>query len=223
MRFFRDRAEAAHLLAEALTQYRGRNPLVLAIPRGAVPMGRIVAQALNGDLDVVLVRKLRAPGNPEFAVGAVAESGWTYVADDATATGTMHDYLERERTYQLTVIRHRRVLYTPGHPAIASENRTVIVIDDGLATGSTMIAALHAVRARNPATLVCAVPVASPEALARVKGGADRTVCLVSSGELSAISQFYDAFPQVTDDEVIAILSTAKQSNPPVAARARQW
>lgn len=223
MKTFRNRAEAAHLLAKALEQYRGQNPLVLAIPRGAVSMGYIVAQALDGELDVVLVRKLRAPRNHEFAVGAVVECGWTYVADDAAAAGTTHDYLERERTYQLTVIRHGRALYTPGHPAIAPENRTVIMIDDGLATGSTMIAALHAVRDRNPATLVCAVPVASLEALARVKERADRTVCLVSSGELGSISQFYDSFPQVTDDEVIAILSAVKQGNPPIAARAGQW
>jgi predicted phosphoribosyltransferase len=216
MKNFRNRADAAHLLAEMLAQYRERNPLVLAIPRGAVSMGFIVARALHGDLDVVLVRKLRAPRNPEFAVGAVAESGWTYVADHAAVTDVTPDYLEREKAVQLAIIQRRRVLYTPGRPAIAPENRTVIVIDDGLATGSTMIAALHAVRARNPATLVCAVPVASLEALARVKREADHTVCLVSSGELGAISQFYDSFPQVTDDEVIAILSAIKRSNSPL-------
>jgi predicted phosphoribosyltransferase len=155
---YRDRTEAAEMLAQALLRWRGAKPLVAAIPRGAVPMGTIVAERLDGDLDVVLVRKLHAPGNPEFAVGAIDETGWTYIADYAEATGATREYLEREIAFELATIRARRARYTPTRAPIDAANRAVIVVDDGLATGATMIAALHAMRARAPSRLVCAVP-----------------------------------------------------------------
>ena len=205
-RYFDDRSDAARQLADALRQYRGSDPLVLAIPRGAVPMGAQLAAALGGELDVVLVRKLGAPGNPEFAVGAVAEDGWTYVPEYARDMGFDEAVLARERAGQLELIRSRRALYTPQRGAIDPAGRTCIVVDDGLATGSTMMAALHGVRARRPAKLVCAVPVASPESLARVRPLADEVVCLSAPPEFHAVSQFYGDFPQVGDDEVARLL-----------------
>ncbi len=204
---FADRMAAAGKLAEALSKYRGKNPLVLAIPRGAVPMAKVIAQQLNGDMDVVLVRKLRAPGNPEYAIGSVDESGWVYLTEYAEHAGADQAYVKREVSEQLETIRQRRARYTPGRAPVDPAGRIVIVIDDGLATGSTMIAALHALRNQKPAELVCAVPVAPPEVLKKLQGKADRTVCLSAPDNFYAVGQFYADFPQVTDNEVIACLA----------------
>jgi predicted phosphoribosyltransferase len=204
---YRDRAEAAALLADALASYRGANPLVVAIPRGSVPMGRLIADRLGGDLDVVLIRKLGAPGNPEFAVGAVDETGWTYIADYAASAGATREYLDREIAEGLATIRERRARYTPARPPLEVADRVVIVVDDGLATGATMIAALHAMRSRAPRRLVCATPVASIEALGHVRAHADEVVCLQSPAYFRAVGQFYSRFPQLSDDEVVALLA----------------
>lgn len=206
---FADRVAAAGQLAEALSEYRGKHPLILAIPRGAVPMAKVMVDRLGGEMDVVLVRKLRAPGNPEFAIGSVDESGWVYLADYAAETGTNETYIKNEVVAQLETIRQRRIQYTPVRPPLDPAGRVVIVIDDGLATGSTMIAALHALRAKQPAELICAVPVAPPDTLKKIRGNADRVVCLSAPVNFQAVGQFYLDFPQVTDEEVIAILAVA--------------
>ncbi|NDP37974.1 MAG: phosphoribosyltransferase [Rhodoferax sp.] len=206
---FRDRDEAANRLAERLKAYRGKNPLILAIPRGAVPMGKIIAETLGGELDVVLVRKLRAPHQPELALGSVNEGGWTYLADFAQLYGGSADYLEAEKRTQMETIRQRRAQYTPIRPSISPAGRIVIVIDDGLATGATMISALHGLRAMKPAKLICAIPVSPPDTLAKVADLADEVVCLEAPAFFQAVGQFYQHFPQVDDDEVIALLRKA--------------
>ncbi|MCX7892697.1 MAG: phosphoribosyltransferase family protein [Burkholderiales bacterium] len=204
---FRNRIDAAERLAAALARYKGQNPLVLAIPRGAVEMGRVLADRLGGELDVVLVRKLRSPFSPEFAVGAMDETGWAYIAPHAASAGADDRYLEREKAVQLDTLQRRRREYTPARPPIDPAGRIAIVVDDGLATGATMIAALHAVRARKPAKLVCAVPVAAPDSLATVRPYADEVVCLEAPEPFYAVGQFYAEFRQVEDDEVIALLA----------------
>jgi len=204
---FQDRLDAARQLAAVLAPYRGRNPLVLAIPRGAVPMARAIARALDGEFDVVLVRKLRAPYSPEVAIGAVDESGWTYVAPHAASLGADPDYIAAEKQLQLATLAARRARYTPVRAPIAPAGRTVIVVDDGLATGATMIAALHGLRHSKPARLVCALPVAAPDALERVRPLADEVVCLLAPEDFQAVGQFYRVFDQVEDEEVIALLS----------------
>ena len=211
---FANRVAAAKQLAQALSEYRGKNPLVLAIPRGAVPMARIIADELNGEMDVVLVRKLRAPGNPEFAIGSVDESGWAYIADYAAGAGADEAYLRSEIATQLETMKRRRAQYTPVRPPIDPSGRVVIVIDDGLATGSTMIAALHALRSKKPSQLVCAVPVAPPDTLEKIRGNADRVVCLSAPENFRAVGQFYMDFPQVEDEEVIATLAASSHAPP---------
>ena len=210
MVMFRDRDDAARQLVLALAHYRGSHPVVLAIPRGAVPMGRIVADALGGELDVVLVRKLGAPFDPEFAIGAVDEQGTVTLGEHPAWAGANDAYIGRETERQLALIRERRASYRK--PAIALAGRTVIVLDDGLATGATMTAALKSARAQGPRRLVCAVPVAAHDSLAEVAKYADEVVCLAKPWPFIAVGQHYREFSGVSDAQVVEILAaTAAQ------------
>ena len=203
----RDRQAAARELVARLAEWRGAEPLILAIPRGAVPMGRTIADALAGELDVVLVRKLGAPGNPEFALGAVDERGQCYLAPHAGARGANDSYLQAELARQREQLRRRRQHYTPHRAPIDPAGRVTVVVDDGIATGSTMIAALRATRARKPKRLIAATAVASPDALKAVEAEADEVVCLHAPAGFMAVGQFFERFEQVEDDEVVTLLS----------------
>jgi putative phosphoribosyl transferase len=208
---FQSREHAAHLLAERLSaDYKNKNPLVLGIPRGALPMAEIIADALGGELDVVLVHKLSHPEQPEFAIGAIDESGNTYLAEWATELGP--ELLDEEKQRQLAVLRQRRAQYTPLRPPIDPRGRIAIVVDDGIATGSTMIAALRAVRASKPMKLICAVAVSSQEAARAMSREADALICLATPAEFFAVGQFFEDFAQVTDEHVVVILRRHKRA-----------
>jgi predicted phosphoribosyltransferase len=202
---FRNRDQAATRLAYLLASYRGQHPLVLGVPRGAVPMARIIADALEGDVDVVLVRKLGAPGQPELAVGAVDETG-------AVVPGRLLDlpsdaYLREEIRTQREILRRRRELYTRTRPAFDPAGRVVIIVDDGIATGSSMLSAVRAVRRRQPRSVAVAVGVAPPAALASLRPDVDDLVCAHTAEDFEAVGQFYDDFSQVTDEMVVEALA----------------
>jgi putative phosphoribosyl transferase len=213
---FRNRADAARQLAARLATYRGTRPLVLGVPRGAVPMARIIGDALEGDVDVVLVHKLRAPGHPEYAIGAVDETGVTSLTEDGAALGISAEYLAAEQRTQLEALGLRRQLYTPVRPPIDPAGRVVIIVDDGTATGASAEAAIRSVRARHPAKVVVAVGVAPPRAARRLAELADDFVCISTPRAFSAVGQFYADFSQVSDDEAIESLEpSSTRANAP--------
>jgi predicted phosphoribosyltransferase len=207
---FKNREEAAKQLAGRLAGYKGQNPLILGVPRGAVPMARTIADALEGDLDVVLVRKLRAPGQPELAIGAVDEAG--AVLKGSYFTVADEEYLRGEVRTQQGVIRARREMYTRAQPAIDPAGRIVVIVDDGIATGSSMLAAIRSVRARRPQKLIVAIGVAPPQSLAQIEDEVDEVVCLHAPPEFYAVGQFFEDFSEVTDDMVVAALSRAART-----------
>jgi putative phosphoribosyl transferase len=204
---FEDRLDAARQLTQRLAPYASTKPLVLAIPRGAVPMGRVIADRLGGELDVLLVRKLGSPFNPEYAIGAIDESGACELSGDAGFGHVSPEYVEREKAAQLARIRSRRAAWGDLRKAIDPRGRTAIVVDDGLATGATMAAALRFLRGRHPGHIVLAVPVASREGLARAAPLADAVMALAVPESFVAVSQFYRRFDPVEDQEVAQLLA----------------
>jgi predicted phosphoribosyltransferase len=204
---FRDREAAAFRLAAKLKGRALTDPLVLAIPCGGVVTGAILAQELGAELDVVLAHKLRAPGDPELALGAVAETGDAYLNPDLNLfAAEIAVYLTGERAHQLSEIARKARLFRGVRPPARVAGRTVVVADDGIATGATMIAALRAVRAQRPRELIAAVPVAPPDRLAEVCRWCDEAVCLSVHDWFGSVSQFYEDFRPLTDEEVVALL-----------------
>jgi predicted phosphoribosyltransferase len=204
---FRNREDAGRQLAEKL---RGRlllDPLVLAIPRCGVVTGAALAKELGAEFDVVLARKLRAPGQPALAIGAISEDGQVFLSHQAEEMAdSLYEYLTEERRLQREVIVRRRRLYRKVRPPATVAGRSVIVTDDGLVTGSSLIAALWAVQAENPQEVIAAVPVDPSARLGEVRRWCDDVVCLLSPVNLGSIGQFYQDFPQVGDGQVVHLL-----------------
>ena len=208
---FTDRIEAGERLAEVLVARRYEHPVVLGIPRGGVVVAAEVARALGADLGVVVARKLRAPGQPELAIGAVAARGAAWVdARLASLTGADDAYLEAEIERQSEEAQRREERFD-GSDKPHLLDRTVIIVDDGIATGSTAVAAIRAMKSAGAAEVVLAVPVASPSAIERLSHEADEIVCLVEDPDFFAVGQFYVDFRQVDDDDVVYLLSALRR------------
>ncbi len=209
---FADRSDAGRRLAERLDHLATEAPVVLALPRGGVVVGFEIAARLGAPLDLVLVRKLGAPIQPELAVGAVVEGDppVTVRNDEIiVALGLAEAEIEAVKTRELAEMARRRAQYLAGRPRTPVTGRTAILVDDGIATGATVRAAIRGVRAAGPRRLVLAVPVAPPDSLARLAREVDETVCLATPAAFGAIGFFYQDFSQVEDDEVIALLDRA--------------
>jgi putative phosphoribosyl transferase len=204
---FADRREAGRRLAEMLAGLRDQRVVVLAIPRGGVEVAAVLADDLDAPLDVVIPRKVGAPGNPELGLGAVAEG--VEVLDERLirSLGVGEDYLRREIAAQVEEIRRRSAAYRGDRPPVDLEGRVAVVVDDGVATGGTAAAALRWARSRGASRVILAVPVAPPEAMQRLNEEADEIVVLATPEPFYAVGQWYADFPQVSDEEVVEFLS----------------
>jgi predicted phosphoribosyltransferase len=212
---FANREAAGVMLARRLQSREVHRPLVLAIPRGGVVVGAALARELNAELDVILARKLRAPWQPEVAVGAISEDGDVLMNPDVERPGVREvlgitpEYTLQEIDFQKKFIAERRAVYRKVRPEAEIAGRSVIITDDGLATGSTMLAALHAVRAKTPKEIVVAVPVASPDRLAEVAARADDCECLMAPDDFHAVGAYYEDFSPISDEETVHVLEEA--------------
>jgi putative phosphoribosyl transferase len=209
---FDDRDDAGRQLAARLAHLKDRDLVVLALPRGGVPIGLEIARTLGAPMDLVLVRKIGAPGQPELALGAVVDGARPELVINEDVRSMLRvpdDFIEAEKTRQLEEIERRRKLWLGSrkHPPI--KGKTAVVVDDGIATGATVRAALHAIRRAGPAHLVLAAPVASPDTVEALRGDADEIVCLATPEPFYAISMFYIRFPQIADAEVTHLMEQA--------------
>lgn len=210
---YENRSDAGKRLARELADYKSQDPLILALPRGGLPVAAEIAKALNAPLDVILVRKLGVPAEPELAMGAIIDGAEPYIVRNEDVLSFLHLSEEEFRRIcerELAEIERRRALYLKDRPRADPKNRVVIVVDDGIATGATTRAALRAIRKRSPKKLVLAVPVAPTSTLAGLEGEADEIVCLQSHEPFYAIGFYYADFHQISDEEAIDILSKAR-------------
>ncbi len=208
---FMNREDAALRLARRLKSLALKDPVVLGIPRGGVVTAAVLARELGAELDVVLSRKLRAPNQPELAIGAIGEDGEVCLnAFAREAPGVTEKYIREERDHQVAEIARRSKLFRAVKPPVDVTGRSVIVTDDGIATGATMIAALHVLNAQKPHEIIVAVPVAPPDTLEKLRPQCSRLECLLTPGDFGAISQFYDDFQQVEDEEAVRLLREAR-------------
>lgn len=217
MNRFADRSEAGRALADVLVNKDYTDPVILALPRGGVPVATEVARALKAPLDLVMVRKIGVPGQPELAAAAVVNGDDPQLVinqEIARMSGLSHDDIDRLAETQLQEIRRWRGIYLKGRDQISVKGRTAIIVDDGIATGATMRASLKAVRQRGPARLVLAVPVAPGDTISEMRGEVDELICLRTPGFFGGVGAHYVNFSQTTDDEVVRLLNEAQQITP---------
>lgn len=213
---FQNRMSAAEQLAQKLLDYHLEKPLVLGIPRGAVPMAALIAERLHGDLDVVLVHKFSPPWQPELAIGSVTEDGRVLLGRIGERIGLPAKEVEHAAQDQIRRLQEKRQLYTPYRSLLEVAGRAVVIVDDGIATGATMLAAIEFLRAKGAARLIVAAPVASNEAATALSDEEGVETCFLDTpADFFAVSQFYDSFPQVEDEDVIAALAHMKRSRVP--------
>lgn len=206
-RRYRDRADAGRTLTASLKQYKGREVLVLGIPRGGVPVAAEVAQALEAELDVIVARKLGAPGQPELAIGAVTSNGGRFLNDEVIeGIGVSHEYLEKVTAAEMAEAQRREEKFRGERPVANMRDRIVIVVDDGLATGATMRASVRSARKQHPARLIVAVPVGSQEACDALRHEADEVVCVYQPEVFWGVGLYYENFEPTLDAEVAEIL-----------------
>ena len=216
---FADRVEAGQMLARQLESLADSHPLVLAIPRGGVVVGYELAEGLRANLDIILTRKLPAPGNPELAIGAVAENGNVVLNHELLSyIGVGPQYIEANRKACLDELARRGNVYRQGRPPVSIAQRMAIITDDGVATGSTLEAAIRAVRQENPSRLIVALPVGPQDTLQRLAGLCDELLCLRMPAMFHAVGQFYRNFDQTSDEEVLELLTLHLSGKPSLAA-----
>jgi putative phosphoribosyl transferase len=214
---FKNRMQAGMLLARQLMPYARRpDVIVLALPRGGVPLGFMVAQALNVPLDVLLVRKLGLPGHSEYAIGAISTDQSLLQTDIIKALGVPMEAIEAVAARERKEMERREALYRGDRPPLQLRDKVVILVDDGLATGSTMRVAIQTVRKAQPAKVIVAVPVSAPEACRELAAEADEMVCLSTPQPFYAVGQWYEDFGQTSDEEVTSLLEEAERTRPPV-------
>jgi putative phosphoribosyl transferase len=214
---FADRVDAGRRLAAAIGREGFADPLVMALPRGGVPVAFEVAAILGAPLELLIVRKIGAPGHAEFGLGALVDGDEPQLVLNAEAirlVSPSKEYLEAETARQRLELERRRRLYLGDRPRISPEKRNVVIVDDGIATGGTVSAAVQALRKAGAAALMIAVPVAPPSAIASLRRQVDRVVCLATPHPFHAVSIYYDDFEQTTDAEVIALMGRAKGEGP---------
>lgn len=211
--YFRDRIDAGEALAEALEEYRDvEDGVVIGLPRGGVPVAYEVAKALNLPLDIVCPRKIGAPMNAEYAIGAITETGEGEMNEEVIAQmGVSEEYIKSEIESEKAEANHRLLAYRAGMPPRDLKDKVVLIVDDGLATGSTMKAAIHSVRAEGARKIVMAVPVSPPDTLLKFENLVDDAICLEAPPFFRAVGQFYEIFGQTSDDEVIELMKLANE------------
>ncbi|HET9235619.1 MAG TPA: phosphoribosyltransferase family protein [Oligoflexus sp.] len=211
---FKNRSSAAQQLAVCLSQYKGKNPLIMALPRGAVPMGRIIADELHGELGIILASKISLPGYEEYAIGAVSEGGFLYKNPEVVSYDIPDKVYQQAQARQLARMKERRQAWRLDQLKQDVQDRVTILLDDGIATGSTVFAAIQDLRSRHPERLILAAPVAPPDTARKLERQVDELIILDQPPHFHAVAEFYENFDEVTDQDVFTALWGDDSSSP---------